>query len=120
MNLMTAPIVADGVRIAENSTLELERDQLTLLHDAGLKEVTVGVRPEDLELSDSGGIEVIVDLVEDLGSAAYLYTHAGPGVTLVARSLPRTPAKLADTVRLRRQSDGVAHLFNPETGERIG
>jgi multiple sugar transport system ATP-binding protein len=38
----------------------------------------------------------------------------------VARSLPRAPAKLADTVRLRRQSGGVAHLFNPETGERIG
>jgi multiple sugar transport system ATP-binding protein len=120
MNLMTAPIIADGVKIGENSTLELERDQLTQLHDAGLKEVTVGVRPEDLELSDSGGIEVIVDLVEDLGSEAYLYTHAGRGVTLVARSLPRAPAKLADTVRLRKQVDGVVHLFNPQTGERIG
>ena len=45
MNLMTVPITSDGVRIGEDSTLELERDQLTLLHDAGLEEVTVGVRP---------------------------------------------------------------------------
>ena len=29
MNLMTVPITSDGVRIGENSTLELERDQLT-------------------------------------------------------------------------------------------
>ncbi len=119
MNLLTAPITADGVRIGD-STLELERDQLTLLHDAGLEEATVGIRPEHLEVSTSSGIEVVVDLVEDLGSETYLYTHAGSGVQLVARALARTPARLADTVRLRKHPDGVVHLFNPETGERIG
>jgi len=119
MNLVTAPITSDGIRIGE-STLELERDEMALLADAGLKEVTIGVRPEQLELSESGGVEVIVDLVEDLGSEAYLYTHAGAGIQLVARSLPRSPARLADTVRLRRTPDGVVHLFHPDTGERIG
>ena len=119
MNLVeAAPITSDGVRIG-NSTLELERDELTLLADSGLKAVTIGVRPEQLELTETGGIEVVVDLVEDLGSEAYLYTHAGPGVQLVARSLPRSPARLAETVRLRRTPDGVVHLFNPDTGERI-
>ena len=120
MNLMTVPIAADGVRIGEGSTLELERDQLTLLHEAGLKEVTVGVRPEQLELTDAGGIEVVVDLVEDLGSEAYVYTHAGPGVNLVARSQVRTAPRLAETVRLRKNAEATVHLFNPETGERIG
>src|SRR6476660_5318449 len=43
MNLLTAPIVSDGVRIGEDSTLPLERDQLTQLHDAGLETVTVGI-----------------------------------------------------------------------------
>ncbi|ANW63095.1 ABC transporter ATP-binding protein [Mycolicibacterium murale] len=119
MNLLTLPIVSDGVRIGENSTLALERDQLSKLHDAGLSEVTVGIRPEQLELSDSGTIEVVVDLVEDLGSEAYLYTHAGSDVQLVARSLPRTPARLAETVKLRKTSDGVVHLFHPESGERL-
>jgi multiple sugar transport system ATP-binding protein len=120
MNLLTAPITSDGVRVGESSTLRLERDQLALLHDAGLSEVTVGIRPEQLELSESEGIEVVVDLVEDLGSEAYLYTHAGPDIQLVARSLPRNPARLADTVRLRKCPDGVVHLFHPQTGERIG
>lgn len=36
------------------------------------------MRPEQLELSDTEGIDVVVDLVEDLGSEAYLYTHAAP------------------------------------------
>jgi multiple sugar transport system ATP-binding protein len=119
MNIVTVPIIAEGVRVGDNSTLELDRDQLTRLHDAGLEEVTIGIRPEQLEIADSGGVEVVVDLVEDLGSEAYLYTHAGSGIQLVARSNPRTAPKLAETVRLRKDPDGVVHLFHPESGERI-
>ncbi|MEO3757974.1 sn-glycerol-3-phosphate ABC transporter ATP-binding protein UgpC [Mycobacterium sp. B14F4] len=118
MNLMTLPIGSDGVRIGDNS-LELEREQLSKLSEAGLSEVTVGIRPEQLDITDSGGFEVVVDLVEDLGSEAYVYAHAGWGVQLVARSNPRTAPKLAQTVRLRKHPDGVVHLFHPETGERI-
>ncbi|MEE6164819.1 MULTISPECIES: ABC transporter ATP-binding protein [Mycobacteriaceae] len=119
MNLVKLPVVADGVQVGENSTLELEREQLTRLN--GLSEVTIGIRPEQLEIVDSGGIEVVVDLVEDLGSEAYLYTHAGSGsgVELVARCNPRTAPKLAQTVRLRKHPEGVVHLFHPETGARI-
>ena len=101
------------------STLELERDNLTKLSDAGLSEVMFGIRPEQLEIADSGGVEVVVDLVEDLGSEAYVYTHAGSGVELVARCNPRTAPKLADTVRLRRGPESVVHLFHPESGERL-
>jgi multiple sugar transport system ATP-binding protein len=119
MNLLTGKIVSTGVKVGDDSTLELERDQLTLLHDAGLDEVTAGVRPEHFEVSDSGGIDVVIDLVEDLGSETYLYTHAAPGVQLVARSLSRGTARLAETVELRKKPEGVVHLFHPTTGERL-
>jgi multiple sugar transport system ATP-binding protein len=119
MNLLTAPITSTGVKIGEDSSLELERDQLTQLHNAGIDQVTVGVRPEDLEVSPGGGIDVVIDLVEDLGSETYLYAHAHPDVQLVARSLTRTPVKLADTVELRKKPEGKVHLFHPETGDRI-
>src|SRR5215211_5867353 len=118
MNLVKLPITAEGVKIGD-STLELERELLTKLSDAGLSEVMFGIRPEQLELTDSGGVEVVVDLVEDLGSEAFVYTHAGSGVELVARCNPRTAPKLADSVRLRRHPEGVVHLFHPDTGERI-
>ena len=87
-----------------------------------MEEVTIGIRPEQLELAGSGGVEVVVDLVEDLGSEAYVYTHAasGSGVELVARCGAKAAPKLAETVRLRKHPDGVVHLFHPETGERIG
>jgi multiple sugar transport system ATP-binding protein len=102
---------------------ELERDDISTLSGAGVNEVTVGIRPEQLEVTDTGGVEVVVDLVEDLGSEAYVYTHAAgsdsTGVELVARCNPRTAPRLADTVRLRRHPDGAVHLFHPETGERL-
>jgi multiple sugar transport system ATP-binding protein len=119
MNLVDLPIVADGVRVGENSVLTLERDDLAKLREAGLSEVTVGIRPEHLEISDSDGLDVVVSLIEDLGSEADLYAHTPNGVQLVARSLPRIPARLADTVKLRKISEGVVHLFHPQTGERI-
>jgi multiple sugar transport system ATP-binding protein len=117
MNLFTAPVTDTGVRVGD-SVFELERDQLSQVSGAGLQNVTVGVRPESLELSDSGGIDVVVDLVEDLGSEAFVYTHAGD-VELVARCNPRTAPKLADSVRLRRHPEGAVHLFHPESGERL-
>ncbi|MEZ0342012.1 ABC transporter ATP-binding protein [Mycobacterium sp. pV006] len=120
MNLLTVPVAADGVKIGD-STFELEREHLSKISEAGLSEVTIGIRPEQLELSTDGGVDVVVDLVEDLGSEAYVYTHAGSGsgVELVARCNPRTAPKLADSVKLRRHPDGVVHLFHPQTGERL-
>ena len=118
MNLVTLPVASDGVKIGD-STLELERADISKISDAGLSEVTFGIRPEQLELSDSDGVEVVVDLVEDLGSEAYVYTHAGSGVELVARCNPRTAPKLAETVKLRKHPDGAVHLFHPESGERL-
>jgi multiple sugar transport system ATP-binding protein len=121
MNLFTAPVTADGVKLGD-STFELERENLAKISEAGLSEVTVGVRPEQLEITDTGGVEVVVDLVEDLGAEAYVYTHAGSGSgggELVARCNPRSAPRLADTVRLRRHPDGAVHLFHPQSGERL-
>ncbi len=120
MNLLTAPITSGGVKIGEDSTLELERDQLTLLHDAGLEEVTVGIRPEHLEVSDSGGIDVVIDLVEDLGSETYLYTHAHPDVQLVARSLSRRRPGSPTPWSCARRPKASCTCSIRETGERIG
>jgi multiple sugar transport system ATP-binding protein len=120
MNLATLPVTSDGVKVGDN-TLELERADLSKISEAGLDEVTIGIRPESLEISDTGGVDVVVDLVEDLGSEAYVYTHAGSGsgVEFVARCNPRTAPRLADSVKLRKSPEGAVHLFHPKTGERL-
>jgi len=91
--------------------MELDRAELAKVSEARLEEVTIGIRPEALEISDSGGVDVVVDLVEDLGSEAFVYTHAGSGVEFVARCNPRTAPRLAESVKLHRHPDGAVHLF---------
>jgi len=119
MNISTLPITQEGIRFDEGSTLPLERNHVTLLHKAGLDVVTIGIRPEQLQIDPSGDVEVVVDHVEDLGSEVYVYAHAGSGTPLVVRESARVAPKPSQRLRLRRRPEGVVHLFEPLTGERI-
>ncbi|WP_024800318.1 ABC transporter ATP-binding protein [Nocardia sp. BMG51109] len=117
MNLVTAPVAAEGVRIG-NSVLELERDQISLLRREKLETVTVGVRPEQLEIADTG-VSATVELVESLGSESFVHTATEPDVRLVVRCPGRAPVALAEAVRLRKRADSTVHLFHPDTGLRL-
>ena len=128
MNLFNTRVVADGVDIA-GTTLPLPRETLSTLASHDLDTVTVGIRPEELELGRDGGFEVTVELVEELGSEAYVYTRNtgeplrgldGEPIDFCARTQGRTPARLAETVKLKVKPEGRIHLFDPSTGERIG
>ncbi|MFI6996950.1 ABC transporter ATP-binding protein [Nocardia sp. NPDC050175] len=127
MNLCTVPLVPGGVEIA-GSALELPRDRMTGLAAANLDTVTVGIRPEQLELRRDGtGFAVTVELVEELGSESYVYARPSTPVTgldgesfmFVSRSATRSPAKLAESVSLTVTDAATVHLFHPVTGERI-
>ena len=86
-------------------------------------ESILGVRPEDLELSDSGrGLPIEVDVVEELGADAYIYGQLpGSEATdkpFIARVDGRTPPKKGEVVHFQPKGDHI-HVFNTETGERI-
>ncbi|MBP1326966.1 multiple sugar transport system ATP-binding protein [Leucobacter exalbidus] len=84
--------------------------------------VTAGVRPEDLTLATNGeaGLEVIVDLVEELGADGYLYGHsAGPeAFEVVARVDGRVHPHGGDRVTLVPTLSRM-HVFDKGTGQRI-
>lgn len=88
--------------------------------------VTVGFRPESAELvgSDDGGIAAEVNLVEELGSDAFVYgTFTGHdavhgGADIIVRVDPRnTPAKVS-MIHLHIKA-GEEHVFSTATGQRI-
>jgi multiple sugar transport system ATP-binding protein len=87
------------------------------------RSVTVGVRPEDMEPVEAGrGLATEVDVVEELGADAYLFCSADLGgeiVRLVARVDARAVPDRGERVSLRPLPD-EAHLFDAETGERLG
>jgi multiple sugar transport system ATP-binding protein len=89
--------------------------------------VTVGLRPEAIELTSEGhGIPAIVNLVEELGAEAYVYAqlaaHVNASVTavndVIARVEPRSAPRNGDKIHLRVREESIL-LFNKETGQRI-
>jgi multiple sugar transport system ATP-binding protein len=86
------------------------------------KEVTLGIRPEDLRVANDAdpldmSIDVVVEVVERLGSEILLDVAIG-GNTMVAAVEPTVTAKMHDQLRLAVNPQRL-HLFNAETEAAI-
>jgi len=116
MNLFTLPIVDSSVSLGD-WPIQLPRE----IADA-TNEVVVGVRPEHFELGGLG-VEMEVDVVEELGADAYLYgriTDSGKVIdqdVVVARADGRNPPQKGSRVRLHPEP-GHLHFFGVD-GSRI-
>ena len=118
MNLMELHTSDQGVHFG-NHLVPIPRQQLA----AAGAELVVGVRPEDISVSEQSndGLPVMVDLVEELGADGYLYGHAdveGKRVDLVARVDGRTHASLGDTVYITPDPSHL-HVFDKQSGLRV-
>jgi multiple sugar transport system ATP-binding protein len=124
MNILTGQVVDGGVRLGP-AVLPVPRDRLARA-SAGTGTVTVGFRPECLELAGPGdGIPVTVNVVEQLGSDSYLYaTLAGEQSDplhpsdVVVRVEPRQAPDIGATVCLRVPDHGL-HVFDPTSRTRV-
>ena len=86
----------------------------------GLARLLVGLRPEALRLAGEG-IPARVEAVEVLGADAYVFCSAevgGAETRITARADAREAPGRGDAVRLAAEGRD-AHLFDPETGERL-
>jgi multiple sugar transport system ATP-binding protein len=115
MNLFTLPIVDSAVSLGDWS-ITLPRE---VAGAAG--EVVVGVRPEHFELGGLG-VEMEVDVVEELGADAYLYGRiTGSGKVIdapvVARADGRNPPERGSRVRLHPEPAHL-HFFGVD-GRRL-
>jgi multiple sugar transport system ATP-binding protein len=121
MNIKTVALTDTGAEFGPLA-VPLSREQITAARTGG-DQVTVGFRPEatDLVPPTGGGLPIVVDLVEDLGSDANVYGHAAMDAgaeRFVVRTDRRTMPSMGETVFIKPQANQV-HLFNATTGERI-
>jgi multiple sugar transport system ATP-binding protein len=120
MNLFDLTLDADGSTHLGNFTLTPPRDAAAGIADGKL---VLGVRPEDLRLVGAGeGIPATVELVEELGSDAYLHASVeGSDGTqiLVARVDPKRPPMKGETVSLAPTTEHL-HWFDAASGQRVG
>jgi multiple sugar transport system ATP-binding protein len=119
MNLFPADLVEGGTKFG-GYLIPLPRD---VVQASSGKQVTIGVRPEDLEVghTQGEGLPVTVDLVEELGADGYLYGHAevnGRRTDIVARVDGRSHPDVNDVVYLH-PSQNHTHVFDIESGERL-
>ena len=122
MNIVSANLEDHGVRLG-GALVPVAQETIDLARSRGLHEVTFGFRPEDIRFTGTEeGFSVNIDIVEDLGADAYCYgtvetAHGTQNV--IARADGRTPPRRGDNVHLTI-AGGHAHVFDPNTGVRIG
>jgi multiple sugar transport system ATP-binding protein len=109
--------------VADNGSVSLGGVTVSLPNGAraeARKDVTVGLRPEALELAEDG-IAADVDVVEEIGADAYVFasaTLAGEPIKLVARVDAKGAPERGAHVKLRPRA-GEAHLFDTASGARL-
>jgi len=119
MNLLTAPVVGGKAKLGN---LEID-----VPASAGAS-VIVGIRPEGFAPSSSG-FDVLVEVVEELGSDAFVYgkpadssvkfaNATDEGAQVIVRWDPKNPPRPGQTVTVSANQSSV-HLFSATTGERI-
>jgi multiple sugar transport system ATP-binding protein len=116
MNLLSLPTADGGVKFGD-MVQPVPRSALIAAGD----NVVIGVRPEDLELSEHG-IVTTVEVVEELGADAYVYATMKSGdeeMPIIARVDGRRPPLKGEVVHFQAKEDHV-HLFHVDSGLRLG
>ena len=112
MNLIEAKADGSGIVLPSGERLALDRD-------LGNRDLTVGVRPERIKLSDTKGADGLayrISLVEELGSQKIVHGRIGD-VELTVAFPEDVPLPSGDAfVTLPPQ---YVHVFDPATGRRI-
>jgi multiple sugar transport system ATP-binding protein len=115
MNLWSAD-VSDAGATYGSLTIALTPRQRAALTSSS---VIVGVRPGSLAVATEGGLDALVDVVEELGDEAFVYGKAiGTGNEVVARTEGMSGIKKGDRISLIPSMTGL-HLFDPATGARV-
>ncbi len=133
MNIGTFPVL-NGAATVGSTRVNLPREAVGALTDDDKGNITVGFRPEDLDVVPVGtpdAIPVSVNIVEELGSDAFVYgsltddfgnattIHSGAGdAQVIVRIDPRQVPAKGETISVKVRPNDL-HLFHAGTGERI-
>ncbi len=119
MNLLPARIGDTGATAAINEQAAFRLGNGQPQNLAG-RPVTLGIRPEHFEISDKGSVVLTVDLVEQLGADTIVHGNLGSnGVAVTVRLRGVVSLELGAKLPLSVSPDHL-HLFDQETGKRLG
>lgn len=124
MNLLWGEVVEnDGLKLRMGDDVELplrpQADMVERVRGYLGRQLTVGLRPEDMYLGEPGPghLTATVEAVEPVGNEAYIDLGCG-GCELILRVAPRDLPKVGDTVHLGYVAEQM-HYFDQESGASL-
>ena len=81
--------------------------------------VTVGIRPEHLEINKKGNVRIIVQMVEQLGATSLIHGVLEETTTDVSISIPGHVTSDIGSVLAFNVDQKNIHIFQSDTGKRI-
>jgi len=122
MNTITGDITgSDGALSVSipGGAIELPPAAAKEASDRKLEQLTIGVRPEHLQIAADGPVEATVSVVEHLGHELHLICRLNDGQMVIVRQpAGRGEPEELGQVRLVTQPEQL-HLFDPTTEQRL-
>ena len=133
MNIGTFPVLEGNANLGR-ARVPIPREVISQITEDDKNQITVGFRPEDVDVVPVGtpdGIPVIVNIVEELGSDAFVYgaltnefghaadiTSGAGDAQVIVRVDPRQVPAKGETIYIKVRP-GDTHMFHSGSGERI-
>ena len=124
MNFFDAKLIREGSKFfvevgGYKVELDREKEERLLKNDVQSQPVTLGVRPEHTDVSDTG-VAAKVDVAEMMGSSVHLHVTAeGRDVIIIVPTLEmKNNYKMGDTMHFTFGGN-VAHVFSKETEKNL-
>jgi multiple sugar transport system ATP-binding protein len=117
MNLLRGRLRQESGAVLEGEGAKL---RIPALSGQPGQEIFAGIRPEDLHVVDgatAGSLTGTVELIESVGSEAFVHATSG-GWKLIARSSPYNLPALGAPIALQPAPERL-HFFDAQTGKRL-
>jgi lactose/L-arabinose transport system ATP-binding protein len=114
MNFVKAKVSADGARISAGG-IDMDVPKLSTSLAAGTS-LKLGIRPEHLDEAEGIALSATAEVIEQLGSTAYVHAALPSGETVIAERR-RTQVKPGETVQFR--FDPANARYFADDGKRL-
>ena len=101
----------------DNGIAKIDNNSINLDKSINVDDASIGIRPDDIQISDSGSISCKANLVEYLGSDMIIYSSIGDQ-EFSCKLSSKIDVKAGDVFKFDIQAS-LVHIFDNSSGKRL-